>query len=219
MGNTEFQKDLEKAIEATFDELRKLYNKLDERTTRLVFPTYIHGTNQDTPRISEQEFRFVFVEKIQCVLKKYEYFYSIETPTENKYRFSDKKEQIQPKIDVSGQSAAFDLTIKRADGTNVALIEFKAHSADKHEIAKDFCKLLNENENAEYRYFINLFEKVNSNTINALFDKMKSKPDSKQWLPSESYFSQSVNVVVGVLTGKGPRYKKNIVTIDGLQND
>lgn len=209
-----FQEQLENAIKETFVILREIY-KGSSSNTRLIFPTYKHCKDTENPlkRVSEQEFRFVFIEQIREVLTDNDLYYSIETPTEKKYRFSKDKKPQQPEVDdENGQSAAFDLTIKTSKGENVAIIEFKAHSADKHEIAKDFCKLLNKEEKADHRYFINLFEKIDSGTYDTLLSKM-SKDNNKYWPDGEKRFSESVNVFVGSLSCCD-KDKKYIVSIN-----
>ena len=109
-----FKNELENVIEQSFKELRS-----GSTGTRLVFPKYSGGTKK---RVSEQELRFVFVELLQPLLKKYDYYYSVETPTEDKYKFSNKGTYDKPTASEDGQSASFDLTIKDSIGENIAII-------------------------------------------------------------------------------------------------
>jgi len=120
--------------------------------------------------------RFVFIEELLKCLPE-GYFYSIETPTDRPYRFSEKgKGNISP-IREEGQSGNFDLTIQNKDKQFVAIIEFKAKSSSPHAYAKDFCKLWNPNEEQgenTYRYFINVFESMTKRTRNSFVDKITS---------------------------------------------
>ena len=161
-----FKNELENVIEQSFKELRS-----GSTGTRLVFPKYSGGTKM---RVSEQELRFVFVELLQPLLKKYDYYYSVETPTEDKYKFSNKGTYDKLTASEDGQSASFDLTIKDSIGENIAIIEFKAKSASAHEYAKDLCKLWNPKEKSKYKYFINLFEKIEKSTEKAFCNKFIS---------------------------------------------
>ena len=154
-----FQEKLERVIEKTFTILRDNHSE-----SRIVFPTY----RDRQRRVSEQELRFVFVEQVQDLLKEYDYYYSVETPTKSKYVFSENKKYVKPCVNNSGRSASFDLSIVDNNGekcNTIAIIEFKAKSADGHEYAKDLCKLWNPQEESGYKYFLNLFEK-NAHLIN-----------------------------------------------------
>lgn len=171
----DFKADLESIIKKSFEILRS-----ESSGTRLIFPKYSDGAKK---RVSEQELRFVFVEQLQPLLEKYDYYYSVETPTEDKYKFSDQRIKCKPVRVGDGQSASFDLTIKAPTGANIAIIEFKAKSASPHEYAKDLCKLWNPNEKSEYRYFINLFEKIEERTKNVFLDKIENREGANDYLP------------------------------------
>lgn len=169
----DFKHELDSIIEKSFQILRS-----ESTGTRLVFPNYSDGRR----RVSEQELRFVFVELLQPLLEKYNYYYSVETPTKDKYKFSDKGKCCKPVIAKDGQSASFDLTIKDQAGANIAIIEFKAKSASSHEYAKDFCKLWNPEEKSNYKYFINLFEKIEKSTEKTFCNKLESGTEHNQYL-------------------------------------
>ena len=111
--------------------------------------------------------------------------------TTQPYIFSSDGKKIPPIEDEKGQSAAFDLTISDTSGKQIAIIEFKAKSADKHEIAKDFCKLFSANENGELRYFLNLFEKITPATEKH-FRKKLLKESNEYWPENKS----DINVIV-----------------------
>lgn len=107
-----FQTKLEEVINNTFEILRK-----NDSGSRIVFPTYRDSNH----RVSEQELRFVFVEQVQGLLKEYDYYYSVETPTKDIYRFSQDKKYISPRIDESGKSASFDLSIVDKSNNTIAI--------------------------------------------------------------------------------------------------
>ena len=170
-----FQMKLEEVINNTFEILRK-----NDSGSRIVFPTYRDSNH----RVSEQELRFVFVEQVQGLLKEYDYYYSVETPTKDIYRFSQDKKYISPRIDESGKSASFDLSIVDKSNNTIAIIEFKAKNSDPHEYAKDLCKLWNPNEKSRYKYLLNLFEKIDPRTKKHFFDKFD--PSQNKWLEAKT---------------------------------
>lgn len=151
-------------------------NENSEYKTRLIFPSY----SNNKPRISEQELRFCFVEAFNeyIVKEKLPLYYSVETPTREKYNFSNKN---NPKPDTDGQSGEFDLVVFELEDGRMkrrCLIEFKANNADQNSHDKDFCKLNNENEYKEdvlLRYFIELINNYNDKTIENLKNKTKDK--------------------------------------------
>ena len=130
------------------------------------------------PRISEQEFKLCFIETF-IKESSFGLTYSVESPTKNNYSFSqterNKRKQIKPqwypKSSKCGRSGNIDVVIY--DGNNrVALIEFKAHNADFFEHGKDFCKLKNEPGENVLRYFVEIFESTDDNTLRNLEDKL-----------------------------------------------
>ena len=164
MTTDDLQAKIEQVIDKTFEILRS-----GNSQTRLVFATY----SNDNRRVSEQELRFVFVEQLQQILKDYDLYYSVETPTKSRYLFSEKgKKNVEPCISDRGKSASFDLTIKDSNGNNVAILEFKAKNAHPREYAKDICKLWNPEEKAKYKYLINLFEKIEQKTKESFLGKL-----------------------------------------------
>lgn len=155
------KQEFESIIDKTFIELDNISR--NKGNSRLIFPNYKNGNI----RISEQELRFLFIEHLKPFLKAHNYYYSIETPTKDCYKFSKKKQQIMPKRvhnctntdSEKFESAAFDLVIHRHEKDKneerVALIEFKS-KGNMHEYAKDICKLGNKYEGGDTtsRYFI-----------------------------------------------------------------
>ena len=114
-------------------------------------------------RISEQELRLLFIE---CIKEEYKnsLFYSIETPTEKKYRFVDGIENFKQLEDKNCQSALIDLTIfqhKNNKLERIFIIEFKYKAAIEG-IAKDIFKLMREQQSGA---FIILLKNSNKKTI------------------------------------------------------
>ena len=136
--------------------------------SRLVFPAYYENKEPKGTRISEQELRFAFVEEFNCYCEENSknLFYSVETPTKEKYSgFSDV-----PKQDDGGRSAEFDMVIYDENLNRVCLIEFKANNADKVDHEKDFLKLdVDEKDNENVlRYFIEIVKSYKDRTIKSL---------------------------------------------------
>ena len=149
--------------------------------SRLVFPCY--NNKKREIRISEQELRFVFVETFnEYCDEKLNWFYSVETPTEDKYKFTENGKNLDKPKRGEGQSANFDLTISNDKGEVLALIEFKAKNTKPFSYAKDFCKLWNPKEGNSnvLRYFINVLDKADKDTsdnIQAKLDKLRNNKE------------------------------------------
>lgn len=142
-----------------------------EPSSRIIFPCLSvseHDTKA-TPRVSEQEMRFIFIENLNHHIKEHHWdvYYSVETPTQHKYIFSDGKPRIADtnKGD-TGVSARVDLTIHDNSGNRICYIEFKAKNVDSENIAKDLVKLKEETAYVRQNnpaceceaYFIHLLE-------------------------------------------------------------
>ena len=172
---------IKNAIENSFRILTELNKKGCSEETKLIIPDYQNNQNEDSgiekqKRISEQELRFVFVEQLNKTLPKGCY-YSIETPTDRHYKFSESGQNMKPIERNKGQSGNFDLTIKNENKQNIAIIEFKSKSATPHSYAKDLCKLWNPEEGLgedTLRYFINVFETMEERTKNRFVQKIKN---------------------------------------------
>lgn len=159
-NKSEVREHIDNVIERTFKALLFIYNKYAnvnvgkisaDLKSHIIFPKYSNGQL----RISEQELRFVFVEQLNKEINdKWIVYYSVETPTICKYRLSGEG---SPKPDNSGRSANFDLVIHDNLHNRIALIEFKANNADKHDHDKDFVKLSNEEENPNKKNSIKIF--------------------------------------------------------------
>ena len=179
---------IESVIKSTFTTIKKVYDCqkepkckfCDDVGSRIVFPTY---SDKSTTRISEQELRFIFVEQFnKYVLENQkDLYYSVETPTREKYIFSKQKggpkkvgEDEKVEKDDKGVSARTDLVIfQKGEGKfrRKALIEFKALNPKEENYRKDICKL--ENEDCELKYFIQIIENYDDDTLKSLNNKTK----------------------------------------------
>ena len=175
-------------IDCTFKIIKNVYDyqqEISERTkgdfgSHIIFPKKRQEeaieTKQDITRVSEQELKQIFIEQLNKEIEKgWDVYYSVETPTEKKYRFrgEDKPEQ-----DESGRSANFDLVIHNNKFERIALIEFKANNPKPNDYLKDLVKLNEENyEGKVLRYFIQIVRNSNDRTKDNLQEKMKGYED------------------------------------------
>ena len=130
---------------------------------QLIFPI----NRDNTIRISEQELRVLFIDELKNIP---DIFYSIETPTKNKYKFGFSLEDI--KLDKNGKSASVDLTIFKKNGSaykRILNIEFKYSNGKISQIAKDILKLISEEENGA---FIWLLKNTNRETLPSVLNKI-----------------------------------------------
>ena len=225
-GVPNFMKDV---LGRTFECLRSAYSKEDRYTsegTRLIFPKYSRESSKNTElRVSEQELRFVFVEKFveYCNASHEELYYSVETPTTDSYLFSEGKtykslmekgEKIElPCIHSEGVSGKFDMTIYNKDNNGeyntVCLIEFKAGSISEQDFKEVLVKLANPKEKAPSRYIIHMVkDKASDNTIENMMAAIK-------WLYEESDIkgnSKRIEQVLIPLTGE------NIMQLYSIQD-
>lgn len=177
-------------VENTFKTIIEVYRTQKENkkignnnnsSSRIIFPLKRESKDKKEEfRISEQELRFVFVEEFNkyCSAKKWDAYYSVETPTSKRYDFSNKENPC--KVDYpEGQSAMVDFSIFLKDQdklTRVALIEFKALNPDKQSYMKDYVKLLNEDQ--KFVYFIMIVKSANDRTIKSIAEKIKASYDN-----------------------------------------
>lgn len=177
-NQSEVKKHIDNVIERTFKALLFIYDKCangnkgkipEELKSRIIFPKYRNGQL----RISEQELRFVFIEHLNLEIKGgWNVFYSVETPTMDKYLFTDKK---KPCISQKGKSANFDLVIHDNKYNRIALLEFKANNTSKRDHLKDFVKLNNNVENnngSVFTCFIEIVRYGNNKTKDSLKAKI-----------------------------------------------
>ena len=165
----EHKEHIEAIIDRTFKIIKKVYDYQQEKfeepknssdkLSRIIFPQKRQEDNdnkQTITRVSEQELKLIFIEQLNLEICEgnWDVYYSVETPTEKKYRFTGEK---QPKQDDSGRSANFDLVIHDNKFKRIALIEFKANNPKSSDYLKDFVKLNEENyEGKVLRYFIEI---------------------------------------------------------------
>lgn len=108
-------------------------------------------------RISEQEARFLY-----CgVLNTLSYYYSVETPTERRFRLSGS-------TSLSARSDVSLYLLKRAGLEKVANVEFKARNSSQRGIQKDIQKLVREGLPGNW---FHLLGDINSKTLHSLFNK------------------------------------------------
>ncbi len=134
-------------------------NAISKASPRLVVPSYADGRI----RISEQEARFLFASAIE---KTGRYFYTIETPTKEKYRFKPRTQAQNTCI-----SARSDMSIWKWDKQFIQLanIELKAHNVQKAAVGKDIEKLIRENITGNW---FHLLRNTDSGTFRSLFEKL-----------------------------------------------
>ena len=163
----ENKEHIEAIINRTFEIIKKVYDYQQEKFegpkgisgSRIIFPQKRQGeaseTEQDITRVSEQELKLIFIEQLNKEIKEgWDVYYSVETPTEKKYRFKGKD---KPEQDDSGRSGNFDLVIHNNKFERIALIEFKANNPKSKDYLKDIVKLNEENyEGKVLRYFVQI---------------------------------------------------------------
>jgi len=147
---------------------------------QLIFPQKVQAKG-NINRISEQELRLLFIEEFKKANK--DLFYSIETPTEEKYKFGKSYADI--KVDKNGQSASLDMCVFERNSNKyerLLNIEFKHKNASIKKIGKDVLKLMQEKQNGA---FIHLLNNTDKGTLcnakeTGVFDKLyKSFTDFK----------------------------------------
>ena len=169
------EKHVNAILDRTFKVLQAVYESqtetnsdfLPSRMSRIIFPK---KRNTDK-RVSEQELRFIFVEQLNEEIKQgWDVYYSVETPTKKDYSgFSKGK----PECGKGGRSGSIDLVIHDNTSKRHALVEFKAHDAKVGDYEKDICKL--ENEESEYKFFVNVLENVDGGTFKNIFNVSSMK--------------------------------------------
>lgn len=129
---------------------------------RLIFPKkrIKNKKNEDVKRISEQEARILYCN----ILNNLNYFYSIETPTEDTYKQSGK----------TAISALSDLSIYHyANGgfRKKANVEFKALNPVIKDISKDIEKIIREKEHGNW---FHVLKNIDKETLPSVFNKFVS---------------------------------------------
>lgn len=130
---------------------------------KLIFPKKVQ---KDGPinRISEQELRLLFIEEFKEDYKNL--FYSVETPTEKKYKFGIDYSHIVKNRDVHKTSASLDLCVFERNPNKeyyrILNIEFKHKKSNDKNIGKDILKLLREPQDGA---FIQLLKNTDRGTF------------------------------------------------------
>ncbi|MCH7959299.1 MAG: hypothetical protein IID08_04185 [Candidatus Hydrogenedentes bacterium] len=134
--------------------------------SRLLIPQYRKKKSTERKlRLSEQEARFTC-----CALLEHSkiFHYSVETPTEERYSFTEGGRPM---------SAQTDLSLYIVDSgayQKVVNIEFKAHQPPQKNIGKDIEKLVRENCSCRIvGNFYHLLEACNSGTLAKLGEKFR----------------------------------------------
>lgn len=121
---------------------------------RLIFP--IKRTNEEI-RISEQEARILYCN----ILNNLNYFYSIETPTNETYQHTGN----------TPLSALSDLSIYRYIDNGfekMANVELKAHNPATKNISKDIEKIIKEKIDSNW---FHILKNIDKGTLPSVFDK------------------------------------------------
>ena len=167
-------------LDNTFSVLDRCYANNDEASSkadftkagsRLIFPRYSKKYRGGVRRISEQELRFLFIEQFikycQNPETHWDVYYSVETPTEYKYKFSGEITPLKTE-DGRGHSAMVDVCIHDKNGKRICLIEFKAGNPEEFCYVKDFVKL---NAEEGLSFFVQLLESQNKGTMENIINE------------------------------------------------
>ena len=214
----ELEEHIKEILRITIKYLRDIYPTegkpfIDDGPRRLIFPSYSDEEKDGEFRVSEQELRFTFVDVFNeyCGDSKNNVSnlrYSVETPTNGKYRFKNTDD---PHIDDSGISGNMDLVIHDKGGERLCLIEFKANNPEPKEIEKDLVKLTNCEEcdrgtgKPIPRYFIGL---VKSTQPERTKNSIKEKLDEIRVKPKDERNSEQVHVIFFNLGDNSILYKE-----------
>lgn len=173
----EEKEKIEKIIKDSLRELKDIAceseSESQNQNSKLIFP---QKRLDKSPRISEQEARFLFVRELEVQKDKHSFYYSIETPTENIYQFSKGGKKIEPKISV-GKSANIDVTLYIKGNEKFHrkhLIEFKYGNIDT--CKKDFLKLLFDMDGL-YNFYVNILDRDNLSkrkTLESIIEKYQN---------------------------------------------
>lgn len=189
MDNT-FERHLTAILDKTFSVIDTIYQCNSESSgktlkenagSRIIFPSYSKQYRKGEIRVSEQELRFVFVEQFNKYCDNtvdFDAFYSVETPTEEKYNFSDKSNphKVTPDGDKKGQSAMVDLTIHSASGERLCLMEFKSQNPLPFAYKKDIAKL---NAETSSGILVQILKSADDRTIKNIRTKIQGLEETR----------------------------------------
>ncbi len=124
---------------------------------RRLFEIFYKDFSKREVRISEQEARLHFIK----VLDSSDYYYSIETPTEQPYQFSGKKP-------ISANTDLTIYTMEKKSLKKLINVEFKSGNPEPKQIDKDIEKLIREGYPGNW---FHLLKTANSGTLPSLSKK------------------------------------------------
>jgi hypothetical protein len=170
----------------------------DNSCEKLVFPNKVQARG-NIRRISEQELRLLFIEELKA--SNLDLFYSIETPTQEKYKFGESLAEITH--NKNGQSALLDMCVfthGAKEYQRILNIEFKHKNSPIRSIGKDILKLICETQNGA---FIQLLDNTNNGTLHNKKDTGVLDKLYKSFLYYKgSWSNSSKNVCIIVLSLK-----------------
>ncbi|NLO00264.1 MAG: hypothetical protein GX125_08405 [Bacteroidales bacterium] len=213
--NSEVKGKITEILNRTFRVIDKCYENNNEASSiadytkaesRLIFLRYSKTYRYGKRRFSEQELKFVFIEQFNkyCDEVGWDAYYSVETPTEWKYRFSGTDEPRKTE-DGDGQSARIDICIHDNYGNRVCLLEFKAGNPEPFSFKKDFVKL---SEEGGLCFFVHLLERQQSDTERNILNKKIGES-----IKESNYICHTIDSRY-----KGTKYlSKDVITIDGWE--
>jgi len=148
--------------------------------SKLIFPNY--EQNDKKPRISEQEARFAFCQVFEQ--EKHGLYYSVETPTEIKYSFTN--EELKTGSGISAQSDMSIFSLDNSGFNQLINLEFKARNVKLNQIKKDILKLIKE---PQIGLFFHLLQSVGNGTLpsTSFIEKQKKKRIQKGILEKYSF--------------------------------
>jgi hypothetical protein len=171
MQNNLFNSVLE-INKTTADDLFRMYvlssgSNTAVKSSEFIFPKYRidNGNSEVKLRISEQEARIHYCFNLNN--NKYNYLYSIETPTSRLYNFTKQKSENNSK---PGRSALSDLSIYDSSKNKLLNVEFKAHNPEQRSYDKDIEKLIGEEVCGNW---FHLLKNIDKGTIKSLNFKFK----------------------------------------------
>jgi len=190
--------NVQQLCKKTAKELLCVYHN-EKCDTKLVFPKERDTNNE---RISEQEARFAFANIVE---RECECTYSIETPTEKKYSFSNRSS--------SGQSAMTDLTLY-VDNNQIN-VEFKHGNPEKQSIMKDMEKLIKEQKDG---IFFMTLKNADKATIPVLLEKICEIFKDKDRLPKEEYENNNHELMIFICVYEKKLYGSKIIKISEIKD-
>ena len=126
-------------------------------------------------RVSEEDLRFAFVEKLLRCRGFRGVYYVVDAPTIYKYKFTQNKRLLNPVcMDEGGErgrAVGIDLVLYKGQ-ERVALIEFKDNNGSEHDYAKDFIKLAEEPGDNLLRMVVEIFRTSDDGTLEQVRRKL-----------------------------------------------